>query len=601
MARIGLCGPTYQARSLNANAQRAINLYPEHDESGSGKSEWQLYGTPGTKTFATLPGARVNQLLAFNNRLFGISNTTFAEILASGALINSTPVPGDLKPASMATNRNQILVASAGLLYVFDLTTNTLTGPLVGASIPANVGRVAYSDAYFIAFSQNTDGFQLSALLDGNTWSGLDKALVSVFPDNIVSMLVDHRELVIFGDTKAQVYYNSGNTFAYDVVPGGFAELGSVGTHIPCKLDNSVFWIHKDERGQGMAWRAEGYSPKRISTHAIEAEWAKYPSISDGVSYSFQMDGHSFWRIYFPSGLNDDGHPLGCHWQYDTATGMWSEPNYWDATNGRFTAHHSQCHAFCFGKHLVGDWSSGKIYEMSMDYLDDDGASIRRLRRTPHVSTENEKMFGASLTLDLETGIGPQPPLQGLANSTIITLADSGGGLWQVTVDDAGLLNTVSVTSGTAQTVKLNDSTLAATWRLGVTTGGLLTTTSIALDATQSTTYAMQSSQWNWNLGVTLGGNLTTTQLNYIARGPELFLRISRDGGHTWGNPRTLDCGQAGEYTKRVIARRLGPWRTATFEISMTDPVRWSILDAYLEATGYGVQERLSVQARKQA
>jgi hypothetical protein len=54
--KFGFCGPSYQSQSLAEDAQSCINLYLEHDESGTGKSEWSLLHTPGLSQFATLPG-----------------------------------------------------------------------------------------------------------------------------------------------------------------------------------------------------------------------------------------------------------------------------------------------------------------------------------------------------------------------------------------------------------------------------------------------------------------------------------------------------------------------------------------------------------------
>ena len=47
MGRFGFCGPAYKAQNLSADAQECINLFLERDESGAGKSEFNLLGTPG--------------------------------------------------------------------------------------------------------------------------------------------------------------------------------------------------------------------------------------------------------------------------------------------------------------------------------------------------------------------------------------------------------------------------------------------------------------------------------------------------------------------------------------------------------------------------
>jgi len=167
------------------------------------------------------------------------------------------------------------------------------------------------------------------------------------------------------------------------------------------RLDNSNFWIGADERGQGIAWRAQGYTPQRVSTYAIENEWASYSTISDAIGYAFQDRGHSFWQIYFPSANKT--------WVYDAGTGLWHERGYF--SNGTYSAQRSQCHAFSFGKNLVGDWMSGTIFEMSPNFLDDDGQDIRRFRRAPHISNEQQWMIHNQLQVDLQVGLGPIPPL----------------------------------------------------------------------------------------------------------------------------------------------------------------------------------------------
>ena len=47
-------------------------------------------------------------------------------------------------------------------------------------------------------------------------------------------------------------------------------EAGAAATFGRSLVDNTVFWISEDERGARQAWRANGYNPLRISTHAVE-------------------------------------------------------------------------------------------------------------------------------------------------------------------------------------------------------------------------------------------------------------------------------------------------------------------------------------------
>ncbi len=66
---------------------------------------------------------------------------------------------------------------------------------------------------------------------------------------------------------------------------------------------------------------------------------------------------------------------------------------------------------------------------------------------------------------------------------------------------------------------------------------------------------------------------------------PQIRLRLSRDGGETWGTELTCSAGQMGEYDARVIFRRLGRGRNLVAEITVSDPIYWALLDAYVEGT----------------
>ena len=69
---------------------------------------------------------------------------------------------------------------------------------------------------------------------------------------------------------------------------------------------------------------------------------------------------------------------------------------------------------------------------------------------------------------------------------------------------------------------------------------------------------------------------------------PQVMLRWSDDGGHTWSNEHWASTGKIGEYGKRVIWRRLGmttKLRDRVYEISGSDPVKIAIMGAELTAT----------------
>jgi hypothetical protein len=487
-----------------------MNWYPESIESGQGKSPLALYPTPGLKAVAAI-AQPVRGCLPFTSGLGNGAGTPVAAFVGAGnlyfvsaafAVTNIGPVGNDFKPVSMAVNGsagNQLCICSAGQIYIYNLSATkpcgaiqlapgTLSGMMGG--LQGFASNVVFCDGYFVASLANMNMFQVSALEDGTTWNPLSVQQVSVFSENIGGMLAAYRQLWIYGQNgHSQVYYNSGaNAYTpFDVIGAGgvgYIEEGIDAPQSLVMLDNAPFWLGGNANGAGMAWRANGYTPLRISTHAEERAWASYPAkCSDAVGYSYREQGHSFWVLRFPSANNG----FGATWVYDAATQMWHERGYWSQKGFTgYSAHLSTCHCFAFNKHLVGDWNSGNIYDMSLAYLDDDGTPIRRMRRAPHVATEQQWIDHHELQVDMEVGDGPIPAL----------------------LDGAG-----------------------------------------------------------------------------NPRDPQVMLRWSNDGGRTWGNEHWIGAGQAGAYETRARWMRLGRARDRVYELVVTDPIAWRIVEAYLRAT----------------
>lgn len=70
--------------------------------------------------------------------------------------------------------------------------------------------------------------------------------------------------------------------------------------------------------------------------------------------------------------------------------------------------------------------------------------------------------------------------------------------------------------------------------------------------------------------------------------GPQVMLRWSDDGGHTWSSEHWASMGRIGKYGTRVIWRRLGmtdKLRDRVYEVSGTDPVKIAIIGAQLGVT----------------
>lgn len=401
----GFCGPSYQSQSPNIDFERAMNCYCEKSESQGAITPIALLRTPGLKLLCTLPESGVPYLFTVNGRTFAAASNLY-ELTGGGTQFTNLGSLGivPVMPTQITANKFQLLILNNGALFVLTLATNVLAAVTMG-QFNGPVSQIGFADGYFIATIQNSNTFQVSNLEDGTTWGGLNISTISLFPDNITSFISDHRELWFFSGKKTAIYYNAGAGFPpFIPIQGAFLEYGCGAAFATVQLDNSVFWLDQDERGYMVALRGQGYSATRVSTHAVEFAWQNYSVTSDAVAYPYQDQGHTFWVIRFPTANKT--------WVYDVATQLWHERGFWNSGAGTYSAHRSTSHTLNFGIHLVGDWASGNIYQMSTQVYQDFGNTIRGERITPTLAKENQWIYFPEVEFDLETGLEAQPPLQ---------------------------------------------------------------------------------------------------------------------------------------------------------------------------------------------
>jgi hypothetical protein len=132
------------------------------------------------------------------------------------------------------------------------------------------------------------------------------------------------------------------------------------------------------------------------------------------------MNGHHFWQITF--------HTANRTWVYDATTKMWHREGWWNGTS--VDRHRARCHGYVWGKHLVGDWQNGNIYEMSPALYTDAGTAIHWERATPHAATEDRRMFHARMELDMEKAIGSNFNVQ-------LEWSNDAGHTWQPPINAA--------------------------------------------------------------------------------------------------------------------------------------------------------------------
>jgi hypothetical protein len=356
----GFLGGSNTNRTVNVDAERTVNFYPEIVTTGTPKSKIVLHGTPGHTPFVICGTGPIRAVWSEDGRMFAISGNRLFEIFQSQTVLNRGPVNNDGLMASISSNGiggHQLFITSGGFGYIYDLTANTLTQILdPDFLLPTRWG--VFVDSYFVSLS--LDKFQISNLLNGVAWDALDVAQVSLSSDTKIAMATNHREIWLFGTKRIESWGNTGNNlFPFQPIGGAPIDHGIAAPFSAAVMDNTIFWLGADATGGGIVWKAGGYTPLRVSTHAVETMLNRLPRFDNAVAWVYSQEGHLFYVLYLPE--------ADTTWVYDVSSNLWHERALWNRTKMRWEPHIGIAHTYCWGFNLVGDRQSGTIYTMSLD------------------------------------------------------------------------------------------------------------------------------------------------------------------------------------------------------------------------------------------
>jgi hypothetical protein len=115
-------------------------------------------------------------------------------------------------------------------------------------------------------------------------------------------------------------------------------------------------------------------------------------------------------------------------WSYDISTNEWHQ-RAWLHSSGDLHRIRPRCHLYFAGKHLVGDWENGNVYEYSLDAYSDNGNPLPAIRACNTLQQGLEMMKTMPLQLDMDTGVGSTTG-QGSDPVAMLRWSKDGGKTW---------------------------------------------------------------------------------------------------------------------------------------------------------------------------
>jgi hypothetical protein len=374
-----------------------------------------IYSEQATYTVSTIGGSgAVTGLTTVSNGVYTVQPGTPAATTTSGngtgLTLTLTFGTGTGGTGSYIVSTSQTVASTTIYALNFSVMPST-DGPFQGADV------VDIVDNYFVYNRPDTQQWGSSNILSPIS-SALAFSSKDGAPDDLVSLIVDHREVYLLGEVSSEVWVDSGLfPFAFQRIPGTSTQHGIAAKFSLARIGNSFAYVSRNIRGQAQIMMMNGYIPTRISTHAVEQTLVdKY--VDDARAWTYQLEGHEVYVVSFPT--------IDLTWAFDISTNMWHKW-LWVDKNNVYHRHRGNCHASFQGLNLVGDWENGSIYQLDPNNYTDSGNEIRRLRRAPHLISDYQRQYFSELQIHFQPGVGLP---DGSAPQAMLRWSDDGGSTW---------------------------------------------------------------------------------------------------------------------------------------------------------------------------
>ena len=393
----GFCGPSFRSQSASVDAETLINYYVQIIGMTNATAKTALFPVPGVQVLQEAPTQPCRRLFTNADKLFAVYGAVLYEVSKDFVFTARGTMADDGTPCSLTTNGDgggQVMITSGNSAYLLNLDDNTL----IKVQDHAFMGGMI--DGFFLLLDIESSTLKISDLLDGTTWDGTQIFQRSSSPDPWKAMKVASQKAWMFGQELTDVFYNAGTSpFPFAPIPGGVVPYGIEAPFSAEEFNGQMTWLGRSKFGARVVVRATGYSSADIiSDEALNYQLATYKKVDDAEALVYQELGITFYCLTFPT--------ENITWCYHEGGG-WHQRAFWNTALPQYGFWRPRGYAFAFGKHLVGDRTSGTLFELSSAFpYDADGALIRRERIAPTLVQEQIAFILDNFVLFLQPGLG---------------------------------------------------------------------------------------------------------------------------------------------------------------------------------------------------
>lgn len=307
-----------------------------------------------------MPSAPIRGLYSTTTgRTFAVTSSQLFEIFSGFTYTARGSVPNGTGQVSLTDNGAQMVLSVEGQGLLYDLTSNTLT--TIAPDEPTLVfGRVQYISGYFVTNAVGTARFYYSNLLNGAVWGALSYYSAEARGDPVMTIYADHNELWLPGTQTIEIWHVSGDSLSpFTRSSSQFLEQGTVAPWSFAALDSTLYWLGGSPRGEGPAYRAQGYTPVRISNRNVERVRSGILTVGSAIAMTARQGGHAWYMLWWPE--------TETTWAFDTLTSAWTELAAL-SEDGSLAPWPVNQHCVAFDVHLWGSYTDGSLYVWNPAY-----------------------------------------------------------------------------------------------------------------------------------------------------------------------------------------------------------------------------------------
>lgn len=378
-------------KSVNVDAQKRTNLYAEINQDAE-KSTLSLFPTPGLQVFVNFGGYPTRGLYRKDNFLYVVNRFTLWRVSNDGAMTNLGTLVTSAGRVDISDNGTQIIIVDGPNGYIYNTSTLAFV-QITDVDFPG-ASTVTFLNGYFVVTKPETGQFYISSLYDGLTWAALDFATAESNPDNLVRVMADNGQLVLFGPETTEFWGDSGALdFPFARVGAAAIEWGLAARWSLCKFMDALIFLRRNRLGAVQVCTLSGYNAAPVSNPEMDYVFSKYSATEDATGFSYMVSGHPLYQINFPS-ANES-------WLYDGLTKAWSKVQFSAAPS----RHRAEIQQNFLDKSYVSDYENGKLYQFVDGVFNDDGEVIARELITRHQSAGQWTVFD-EVWIEFEAGTG---------------------------------------------------------------------------------------------------------------------------------------------------------------------------------------------------